>query len=349
MHSVSSYYSSYYYSDDEGAKSPSPRAGRRSRDAAKPSREEGRVNKASKTSKTTTGGSKTAMAGTGGADGNAGISTAEKYRKARAAHASGDVEAMRAAHAAHVENHAEAGSYVKALVFGGLDGIVTTFAVVAGVAGANLSTGIVLVLGLANLIADGLSMGVGEFVSGKAELEFMRSERKREEWEVDHAIEHEKQEMVELYTAKGMTEDDAVTVVDIISKDPKLFVDIMMVEELGLNPDDENESPAKQGLVMFFSFLIFGAVPLVAYIVSRLAGVGGKGGVDANFAVSCAMTAVTLFILGAFKQHISMHGKIGSIIKGGLIMVLNGGVSASAAFFVGLFLRFLIEEDSDAA
>ena len=225
----------------------------------------------------------------------------------------------------------------------------TTFAVVAGVAGADLSTGIVLVLGTANLVADGLSMGIGEWVSGKAEIEFLRAERKREEWEVEHAIEHERAEMVDLYMEKGMTEEDAKTVVAIISKDPDMFVEFMLVDELGLNPEDENGSPEKQGLVMFFSFLMFGAVPLIAYIIARLADSSSDGGLDANFAISCAMTALTLFILGLFKAHITLHGDIKSKIVGGLLMVINGGISAASAFGVGALLRFLIDDDEGAA
>ena len=73
-----------------------------------------------------------------------------------------------------------------------------------GVAGANLSIGVVIVLGVANLIADGLSMGIGEYISGQAEIEYIRSERKRERWECDNNIIGEKREMVDIYVGKGM-------------------------------------------------------------------------------------------------------------------------------------------------
>lgn len=257
---------------------------------------------------------------------------------------------MVAAHASavHTETHTVSGEYVKALVFGGLDGILTTFAIVAGVAGANLSSSIVLMLGVSNLVADGISMGVGEMVSGYAEIDFLRSERQREEWEVEHAVEHEKREMIDLYTAKGMAVEDAVTVVDIISKDPKIFVDIMMVEELDLNPEDENGSPAKQGIVMFSAFVLFGSIPLIAYVVSHaVSGVQGSGeGVNANFIVSCSLTIVTLFILGACKQYLAVGGSIQSVTKGGILMVTTGTVSASAAFGIGALLGTFIHSSS---
>ena len=98
------------------------------------------------------------------------------------------------------EAHAGAGGkYVKSLVFGGLDGIITTFAVVAASKGGSLSTEIVLLMGFANLFADGLSMGFGDFLSSKAEHEYATTEKKREKWEFDNFPEGEKREMVEIY------------------------------------------------------------------------------------------------------------------------------------------------------
>ena len=88
-------------------------------------------------------------------------------------------------------------------MYGGLDGIITTFAVVAGVAGASLSAGVVLILGFANLIADGISMAIGDYLSSKSEREYEAAERKREAWEVEHYPEGEKKELVELYEAQG--------------------------------------------------------------------------------------------------------------------------------------------------
>src|SRR6056297_1392379 len=142
--------------------------------------------------------------------------------KARAAYKKGDPEESRRAHEAKAnsgmgpaERHTqERGKYIKSIVYGGLDGIITTFAVVAGVAGAQLSAGVVLILGFANLFADGISMAVGDFLSTKAEQEYNTSEKNRESWEVDVYPEGEKQELVDLYTTKGYSKEDAQTMVD---------------------------------------------------------------------------------------------------------------------------------------
>jgi len=102
-------------------------------------------------------------------------------KKAKQAWNSKNVQASIDAHSTeHKEEHqTEQGQYIKSAVYGGLDGIITTFAVVAGVTGASLGMIIILILGLANLIADGLSMAIGDYLSTKAEIEFQRNERRR--------------------------------------------------------------------------------------------------------------------------------------------------------------------------
>jgi vacuolar iron transporter family protein len=86
---------------------------------------------------------------------------------------------------------------------------VTTFATVSGISGANLSTRTILILGFANLVADGLAMGIGDYISSKSEHEFASMERQRELWECEHNIKAEKEEMMELYTKRGMDPTDA--------------------------------------------------------------------------------------------------------------------------------------------
>lgn len=252
--------------------------------------------------------------------------------KAREAFRRGDREASAAAHsplAPSEESHQDgAGQYIKSAVYGGLDGIVTTFAVVAGVAGAQLTPGVVLILGFANLVADGLSMAVGDYLSTKSEQEYHRAERRREEWEVEHYPDGEKREMVELYVAKGMSEDDAKTVVEIFARHKKAWIDVMMLEELGIVGDDE--SPLRNAVVTFLSFGLFGFVPLLAYVLVRLA-----PALPINtFATASVATAVTLFGLGALKVKITGRRWLVS----GLEMLLMGGLTAAAAYGVGMLL-----------
>ena len=181
--------------------------------------------------------------------------------------------------------NSESGKYVKSLVFGGLDGIITTFAVVAASVGGSLNTDVILLMGFANLIADGLSMGFGDYLSSQAEFEYTRAEHKREKWELDNYPEGEKQEMVELYVKRGMTQADAESVIEVMSKYKNFFLDVMMVEELGLMPPDESDSPAKNGLVTFLAFVFFGFIPLTSYVLAGATGASDR----ANFVVACLL------------------------------------------------------------
>ena len=263
--------------------------------------------------------------------------------EAREAYRKNDKDAPRAAHVAHdaardsaktgpgsaEESHRnEQGKYLKSVIYGGLDGTITTFAAVAGVAGANLSPGVVLIMGFANLIADGLSMSIGDYLSSKSEAEYQAAERKREAWEVAHFPEGEKEELREIYQARGMAASDAVAVVDIIAKDEKAWVDIMMIEELGILPDED--SPVKGAVATFVSFSVFGFLPILAYVL----GLFIPGIEHLRFPMACFLTGATLFGLGAMKTRITGR----SWFSSGLEMLLVGGVAAVAAYVVGALL-----------
>ncbi|PKL24776.1 MAG: hypothetical protein CVV47_10115 [Spirochaetae bacterium HGW-Spirochaetae-3] len=255
--------------------------------------------------------------------------------EAREAYKKNDKDASRAAHSAKPapgsaeETHRnEQGKYLKSVIYGGLDGTITTFAAVAGVAGANLSPGIVLIMGFANLIADGLSMSIGDYLSSKSEAEYQAAERRREAWEVQHFPDGEKEELREIYEARGMAKADAAAVVDIIAKDEQAWIDIMMIEELGILPDDE--SPLKGALATFASFGLFGFLPILAYVLSLfIPGIEG-----ARFPLACALTGGTLFGLGAMKTRITGR----SWFSSGIEMLLVGGIAAVAAYVVGAAL-----------
>ncbi|WP_040212637.1 VIT1/CCC1 transporter family protein [Clostridium polynesiense] len=256
--------------------------------------------------------------------------------KAKKAFKNKDIEAAKLAHDAqqgkYEKHNTEQGQYIKSLVYGGLDGIITTFAVVAGVAGASLSPAIVLIMGFANLIADGLSMAIGDYLSTKAEMQYKSLERERETWEVENYPEGEKLELIELYMDKGMSQEDAETVTEIISKNEKTWVDIMMIEELGII--EEEESPVKNAMVTFTSFVIFGFIPILAYVLSRFIPYIAIN----TFAIACFLTGATLFALGALKVKITEE----NWIKSGLEMLIVGGLAAGAAYIIGNFLSVLV-------
>jgi len=225
--------------------------------------------------------------------------------KAKAAFDLRDPEASKAVHAVNAlvpknnETHPSMGGYIKSIVFGGLDGIITTFAVVAGAAGGGFGPDVVIVMGISSLLADALSMGVGDALSSKAEAEVAKRERDREKWELENFKEGEISEMVEIYKGKGMAEEDAELVMRVCAKYEDLFVDMMLVDELGINPPDDDDSWTpfvKEGIVTFSSFCVFGFFPLAAYCIVGTA----SEDVDSRalFIISCVITCVMLFALG---------------------------------------------------
>jgi len=251
--------------------------------------------------------------------------------KARAAFRRHDPEASRKAHevnSAPEEHQTGRGQYLKSFVYGGLDGIVTTFAVVAGVAGANLSASLIFILGVANLIADGISMAFGDYLSTKAENEYIAAERVREAWETNNYLEGEKREMVDIYTKKGIPKPDAEAMVNILSKHKKPWIDIMMLEELGLV--ENRESPLKNALVTFASFIFFGSIPVLIYLAARFIPFFAAR----TFVTACIITGITLFTLGTLKIYFTRQ----HWYRAGLEMLLLGGLAATTAYFVGVLL-----------
>jgi len=234
----------------------------------------------------------------------------------------------------HAEAHKIAGGeYIKSIIYGGLDGIVSVFVAVAAVSGTNVGIGLVLVLGFAKLFAGGLSMGVGDWLSTDAEVDLAKRERRREEWECDNFLEGEIEEMVELYKAKGIQEDVAREIIVILARNRKVFVDVMMAEELGI-PPDVSSSPWKHGLINFGSFMFFGIIPLLAYliIIGIQATTHTQGGYV--FYISIAMTIVTLFLMGLIKAKLTGT----EMMKSALITTVFGAFTAFIGWIVGFIL-----------
>ena len=158
--------------------------------------------------------------------------------------------------------------YMGELVYGGIDGSVTTFAVVSAAAGAGLSTAVILILGLANLVADGFAMSVGAYLSKKTERDHYRKQRAIEAWEVDHLPEKEREEIREIYQAKGFEGELLEQVVNTITADKERWIEVMMKEELEMVED--NRSPLACGAATFASFLMVGTIPLLTFVFHAL-------------------------------------------------------------------------------
>jgi len=224
--------------------------------------------------------------------------------------------------------------YIQSIVFGGLDGIITTFAIlVAAVSTQNLTYGSVLIITVANLLGDAIGMGVGDFISSKAEDDAAAAERRREEWEIENMPEEEKREMVDIYVAKGFSVSDSREIVDLLFQTKPAFLDIMMIEELGLMPEEAGKSAWKGALITFAAFIVLGGIPALAYLFSGTYTRAAK--FDGVFAAAIILFSITLFILGAWRGRIT--GKKWYIT--GFTMLLNGGLTSVLAFVFGYFIK----------
>ncbi len=220
-------------------------------------------------------------------------------------------------------------SYVRDLIYGAVDGAVTTFAVVAGATGAGLSNGVVVIMGLANLFADGFSMGVSNFLGSRAAAQQRERARRREERHIERYPEGEREEIRQLFAAKGFAGDDLERIVEVITGDRERWIETMMTEELGFARDDT--SPIRAALATFVAFLIVGALPLSVFVVDALA----PGAISQPFAWSAVLTAIAFFGVGSLKARIVDL----TWWRSGLETLLIGGAAAAIAFLVGVALE----------
>ncbi len=221
--------------------------------------------------------------------------------------------------------------YLGEFVYGGIDGCVTTFAVVAGSVGAGLDSAIIIILGFANLLADGFAMSVGAYLSSKSNKDNYRKHRQIEYWEIEHLPESEREEIREIYRAKGFSGDLLENVVEVITSDKDRWVNDMMKEELEMI--DEDKSPVYIGGVTYVSFILIGLIPLVVYVIDYI------NPLDRDlFLTSSLLTASGFAIIGLLKAYVNET----KFWKGILETLLLGGIAALVAYFVGDLLESII-------
>jgi len=217
-------------------------------------------------------------------------------------------------------------SYIRDWVYGGIDGTVTTFAVVAGVVGADLSTKALLILGAANLFADGFSMAAANFSGTKAEIEEYEVVRRMEERHVEFAPDGEREEIRQIFRAKGFKGEALESAVNVITEKRERWIETMMTEEHGLPPI--SRSPGRAALTTFLAFLACGSIPLVPFVL----------GLPATVEASTVMTGLTFFSIGSMRSRWSPA----PWWRAGLETFAIGISAAAMAYVVGLILSRLL-------
>lgn len=214
-------------------------------------------------------------------------------------------------------------NYLRDFVYGGIDGAITTFAIVAGVVGASLSSSVILILGLANLLADGFSMAASNYSGTKTVTDERAKARVVEANHIRIDPEGEREEVRQLMAMKGLSGHALEEAVDAIAADEERWIEFMLTEEYGFGQAEP--SPLKAGGATFLAFLVCGAVPLLPFAV----------GLDASFAVSVTMTGLVFFLIGAAKSIWSLS----PWWRSGLETFAIGGIAAATAYAVGYLLR----------
>lgn len=205
------------------------------------------------------------------------------------------------------------------VVYGAIDGSVTTFAIVAGVAGAGLSPFIIVALGLANVLADGFSMAAGNYSGTKAELDNLKRLRRVEECHIEHYPEGERGEVREILRLKGLSGPVLEAATDAICADQDAWINLMMEGEYGASAVDPE--PMRAALATFAAFLVAGMVPLLPFLF----------GLGSAFAVSVWLTLATFFGIGAMKSHWALT----PWWRSGAETLAIGGAAALLAYGVG--------------
>jgi vacuolar iron transporter family protein len=219
-------------------------------------------------------------------------------------------------------------SYLSDFIYGAVDGAVTTFAVVAGAAGANLADDVVIILGGANLIADGFSMAVSNYLGSRAERQQRERARREEELHIELVPEGEREEVRQIFASKGFEGDDLERVVDVITSDPKLWADTMMSDELGYGTTEPNE--VRAALSTLTAFILIGFLPLLVFVYDLAA----SADVADPFLWSSILTGVAFLVVGGMKSRFVDQAWWRSAIE----TLLVGGLAAVLAYAAGALL-----------
>ncbi|HKY03558.1 MAG TPA: VIT1/CCC1 transporter family protein [Blastocatellia bacterium] len=216
-------------------------------------------------------------------------------------------------------------NYLRDWVYGGIDGAVTTFAIVSGVVGAELSAGVILVMGVANLVADGFSMASSNYLGTRAEQEDLKRLEEIEHRHIETHPEGEREEVLHIFREKGFEGEDLDRVVELITSNREIWVQTMLTEEYGL--PREVRSPWLAALSTFSAFLICGVAPLIPFIL----------GASNGFLLASILTAAVFFTIGSVKSLWSTE----SWLKSGLTTLFVGAAAAGFAYVIGMMLKSL--------
>jgi vacuolar iron transporter family protein len=219
----------------------------------------------------------------------------------------------------HVESHFTASEFVRDVVIGMADGLTVPFALAAGLSGADITTRIIVVAGLAEIAAGSIAMGLGGYLAAKSDADHYESELKREQREVEEIPEEEAREVLEVFENYGLTKQEAIPIVNSLRERPKQWIDFMMRFELGLEEPDPKRA-LRSAITIAGAYVAGGLIPLAPYMLMT--------GAFSALMASVIATLVALAIFGAIKGHYTGMPIASSAAR----TVIIGGLAAGAAF-----------------
>lgn len=209
---------------------------------------------------------------------------------------------------------------------GGVDGCITTFAVVSGSVGAGFPSSVAVILGFSNLFSDGFSMAISNYESSRAEQEYFESIKQSEEKHIEEVPEGEREEIRQIFKAKGFAGEILERIVDTITADKRIWLEIMLMEEHGLSKD--TQKPSISAGVTFLAFVTVSAIPLLPYVVSSLE-------MSQQFSMSAFLAETMFFLIGMVKSIALAK----PVFLSGIRTLLTGGAAASLAYFLREFFN----------
>ena len=217
-------------------------------------------------------------------------------------------------------------SFLRDWIYGGIDGTVTTFAIISGVQGADFSASVLLILGTANLFADGFSMAVSNYLSTQSEIDEYQHYKAFESRQIDEMPDGEREEIRQIFLAKGIKGALLEKIVTVITSDKTLWINTMLHEEYGLARTIRQ--PIKAALFTFSAFLLCGLVPLVPFFFN----------VTNSFLFSSLLACFVFFLIGQIKSRWSVH----SWWRSGFQTLTVGVLAAGIAYVMGFGLKQFI-------
>jgi VIT1/CCC1 family predicted Fe2+/Mn2+ transporter/demethoxyubiquinone hydroxylase (CLK1/Coq7/Cat5 family) len=242
-------------------------------------------------------------------------------------------EDMRSPVAADEEWHGGGAESIRNVIYGVNDGLTATLGVLAGVGGATVDARVVLIGGLSAMVASGVSMAGGAYLATKSQREVFEGQLAREAAEIEAMPELEKAELIDIYRSKGLTADEARTIVDRITQDKKVWLETQAREELGLDAS-QFENPMREGLVAGVSTLVGGAIPVLGYLLGRLF-VGSSFSGIGSLVIAFLICGVFLFLIGSARSFFTGKGGV----RSGVEMLGVGTVVAALTYGVGVLFR----------